>query len=174
MESRKNEISHNSTKVILQLLPPFPIVLVTTRTNIITIGQIHYFTFSPLRVGIAVAHKRFTHSLLQAEKEFVVNVPHVDLIEAVQVCGSISGRDGDKFGTAGLTKEQSVVVQGASIVECGAQIECKIEREFDFENRTWFVGKVVAARSRSDHRGSESVLCGRTEYVIPGQSIAPR
>ena len=36
----------------LRNLPPFPIVLVTTRTNIITIGQIHYFSFAPLQIGL--------------------------------------------------------------------------------------------------------------------------
>ena len=73
---------------VLQTLPPFPIVLVTTRTNAITIGQIEYFTFSPLRLGIAIAHQRHTYGLLKDECEFVVNVPDASLVEAVKICGS--------------------------------------------------------------------------------------
>ena len=90
--------------MILEVLPPFPIVLVTTQTNIITIGQIEYFTLSPVRIGIAVAHSRYTYSLLKAEQEFVVNVPDVKLLAAVKLCGSISGRDRDKFEATGLTR----------------------------------------------------------------------
>ena len=52
-------------KDVLALLPPYPIVLVSTQTNIITINQVMYFTFSPLRIGIAVAHTRYTYGLLR-------------------------------------------------------------------------------------------------------------
>jgi len=159
---------------ILSLLPPFPVVLVTTRANIITIGQLHYFTFSPLRIGIAVAHTRHTYSLLQEEKEFVINVPTEEMLDAVKVCGSASGRDCDKFEAAGLTAEPSAQVQAASIAECGAHIECRVDREIAFEERTWFVGEVVAARRRDGHEGAQALLCGRHHYAIPDAPLAPR
>jgi flavin reductase (DIM6/NTAB) family NADH-FMN oxidoreductase RutF len=163
-----------STQRVLELLPPFPIVLVTTRTNVITIGQIDYFTLSPLRLGIAVAHRRHSFCLLKAEREFVVNVPDAGLVEAVKLCGSISGRDGDKFASAGLTPVASAEVQAVSIEQCGAHIECAVEREVEFEQRTWFIGRVVAARRRRGHQGAEALLCGRREYVVPGVAVAAR
>jgi flavin reductase (DIM6/NTAB) family NADH-FMN oxidoreductase RutF len=174
MDGPKQEIPVSKANAVLELLPPFPIVLVTTRTNIITIGQIEYFTFSPLRIGIAVAHSRHTYSLLRTEREFVVNVPDAAMLDAVKVCGSISGRDHNKFEAAGLTPVESIQVNAVSIEECGAHIECVVEREIEFEERTWFVGKVVAARSRADHRGTEALLSGRTEYALPGKKLAPR
>jgi flavin reductase (DIM6/NTAB) family NADH-FMN oxidoreductase RutF len=161
-------------KKVLEILPPFPVVLVTTRSNIITIGQIEYFTFSPLRIGIAVAHSRHTYPLLIEEREFVVNVPDAKLIHAVKICGSVSGRNHDKFDVAGLTPETSTEVQAVSIRECGAHIECRVSRELAFESRTWFIGEVVAARKSTAYRSSEALLCGRTEYTIPGAVIAPR
>ena len=63
----------NTPATVLELFPPFPIVLVTTRSNIITIGQVEYCTFSPLRIGIAVAHARYTYSLLKRERELGAN-----------------------------------------------------------------------------------------------------
>ena len=174
MSSQKEAIPPTSTKGVLELLPLFPVVLVTTQTNIITIGQIHYFTFSPLRIGIAIAHSRHTHSLLKAEQEFVVNVPNADLVAAVKLCGSVSGRDQDKFEAAGLTSAESVEVRAVSIGECGAHIECVVEREIEFEKRTWFVGRVVAACKCPDHQGTDALLCGRTQYAIPGKVIGPR
>jgi len=159
---------------VLELLPPFPIVLVTTRTNIITIGQIEYFTFSPLRLGIAVAHARHTYRLLKEEREFVMNVPDAGLLDAVKICGSVSGRDRDKFQAAGLTPEESAEVKAVSLHECGAHVECRVEREIEFEDRTWFVGRVVAARRRAGHRGTDALLCGRTQYSRVGPAIAPR
>jgi flavin reductase (DIM6/NTAB) family NADH-FMN oxidoreductase RutF len=167
-------ISPLTARDVLETLPPFPVVLVSTRTNIITIGQIEYFTLSPLRIGIAVAHSRHTYSLLKAEREFVVNVPDASLLHAVKLCGSISGKDRDKFEAAGLTPVSSTQVEAVSIEECGAHIECVVEREIEFEARTWFIGKVVAARKRPGHEGTNALLCGRTEYSLPGEVVGPR
>lgn len=163
-----------TAKDVLGLLPPYPIVLVSTRTNIITINQVMYFTFSPLRVGIAVAHTRFTFGLLRDEGEFVINVPGADLVDAVKRCGSVSGRRGDKFAAVGLTPHPSSQVAAVRVAECGAHIECRVEREIVFENRTWFVGAVVAASRREGHMGEAALLCGRTDYRLPGDVVAGR
>lgn len=159
---------------VLESLPPFPIVLVTTRSNVITINQIGYFTFSPLRIGIAIAHTRYTYSLLKEERELVINVPDASLVDAVKTCGSLSGRDHDKFKAAGLDKEESSQVQAVGICQCGAQIECRVVREIAFEERTWFIGEVVAARRGEDHLGTAALMCGRREYMVPGDIVAPR
>jgi len=162
------------TGPVLELLPPFPIVLVTTRTNVITIGQIEYFTFSPLRIGIGVAHSRHSHNLLANEGEFVVNVPDESLVEAVRLCGRLSGRDHDKFKAAGLDPEPSSEVQAVSIAQCRAKTECQIERQIDFEDRTWFIAAVVAARKQDGFTGRQALLCDRLGYVLAGPELAPR
>ena len=159
---------------VLELLPPYPIVLVTTQHNIITINQTAYFTFRPLRIGIAVAHTRHSHGLVRAEREFVINIPGESLIEAVKVCGSVSGSDGDKFEASGLSRELSQAVRAISIAECGAHIECRVVQELDFEDRTWFIGEVVAARKAEDHNGTAALMCGRHEYMLPGETVADR
>jgi flavin reductase (DIM6/NTAB) family NADH-FMN oxidoreductase RutF len=170
----KASVPPQSPRDVLDLLPPYPIVLVTTRSNVITVNQIEYFTFRPLRIGIAIAHVRHTYSLLKTEGEFVVNVPDASLVKAVKVCGSLSGRDVDKFEAAGLDREPSAQVRAVSIRQCGAQIECRVVREIAFEHRDWFIGNVVAARRRSDHFGTEALMCGRHQYTIPGDIVASR
>jgi flavin reductase (DIM6/NTAB) family NADH-FMN oxidoreductase RutF len=159
---------------VLDLLPPYPIVLVTVGANIITINQIAYLTFSPLRLGIGVARTRYTYELLKEHGAFVVNVPGPDLLEAVKLCGSVSGREFDKFSRAGLTQRPSEEVPVPGIDECGGWIECRVERHIDFEERTWFVGLVVAAQRRVEHQGMEALMCGRGVYALPGDVIAPR
>jgi flavin reductase (DIM6/NTAB) family NADH-FMN oxidoreductase RutF len=163
-----------SPTAVLDLLPPYPIVLVTTRSNVITVNQVVYFTFRPLRIGVAIAHVRHTYGLLKAEGEFVVNVPDASLIAAVKFCGSHSGREGDKFQAAGLTPTPSSQVQAASIAECGAQIECRVVRRVEFEHRDWFIGEVVAARRQGDHLGVQALMCGRHDYLLAGDIVEPR
>jgi flavin reductase (DIM6/NTAB) family NADH-FMN oxidoreductase RutF len=148
--------------------------LVTTRSNVITVNQVEYFTFRPLRLGVAIAHSRHTYSLLRGEREFVVNVPDASLVEAVKICGALSGRDGDKFSATGLDPEPSTCVQAVSIRQCGAHIECCVDRVISFENRDWFIGEVVAARVREGHLGTAALLCSRYQYMAPGDVVAPR
>jgi flavin reductase (DIM6/NTAB) family NADH-FMN oxidoreductase RutF len=159
---------------VLDLLPPYPIVLVTTRSNVITVNQVTYFTFRPLRIGVAIARVRYTHGLLSEEGEFVVNVPNAGLIKAVKICGSRSGREGDKFEAAGLTRTVSSQVRAVGIAQCGAQIECRVERRVVFEQRDWFIGRVVAARKTDRHASAEAMMCGRYHYLLPGEIVSPR
>ena len=170
----KSTVTPQSPTHVLELLPPYPIVLVTTRTNAITVNQVAYFTFRPLRIGVAIAHARHTYSLLKDEGEFVINIPGATLVEAVKVCGSLSGRDGDKFRAAGLTPEPSHRVQAVSILQCGAHIECRVVQELAFEHRDWFIGEVVAARKDKHHLGTSALMCGRHNYSLPGDVIASR
>ena len=162
------------SRSVLEMFPPFPIVLVTTRTNVITINQMMYLTFSPLRIRIGVAHTRYTYSLLREEGEFVVNVPDASLVEAVKVCGSLSGRERDKFEAAGLHRRKSTAVKAAGIEECAAGIECRVIKEMPFEKRTWFVGEAVAAWRRTEHDPRKALMCDRHEYTIPGEHVADR
>jgi flavin reductase (DIM6/NTAB) family NADH-FMN oxidoreductase RutF len=73
-----------------------------------------------------------------------------------------------------LTPTVSSQVQAASIAECGAQIECHVARRIAFEHRDWFIGEVVAARKRKGHLGAEALLCGRHQYLVPGDVVSPR
>lgn len=159
---------------VLELLPRFPIVLVSTRMNVLTVNQIHYFTFAPLRLGVAIARVRYSWQLIEDEEEFVVNVPGPDMLEAVEACGRLSGRGGDKFGRAGLTPVPSQEVAAVAVGECTAHIECRVTRRLDFDERTWFIGDVVAADRSPDHDGSLALTCGRHDYRSGGELAGTR
>ncbi|MDF1512485.1 MAG: flavin reductase family protein [Anaerolineae bacterium] len=163
-----------TTSGVLSLLPPYPIVLVTTRTNVITINQVAYFTFSPLRLGVAVAHSRYTYGRILEEQAFVINVPNRQLVDAVKQCGTLSGRDGDKFARVGLQTTSATTVKAVRVAACGAFIECQVDQTLIFEHRTWFIAKVTAAFMRQGHTGNEALMCGRHDYRIPGDLVSPR
>lgn len=159
---------------VLHTLAPFPIAVITTRTNAITANQVEYFTFRPLRLGTAIAFERYTYDLIKNEGEFVVNVPTADQIEAVKHCGAFSGRDGDKFEAGNIATMPAQVVKSVCLADFAAHIECVVCREIGFEERTWFVGDVVAARKRPGHIDTQSLMCGRHEYRLPGVEVAKR
>lgn len=174
MSAPMEVITPASASAVLQLLPPFPIVLVTTRTNVITINQLAYFTFSPLRLGIAVAHTRHSYGLLVEEREFVINIPHAQLLPAVQMCGCISGKNRNKFQAANLTPMPAAQVQAVALAEAPAHIECAVESTLEFEDRTWFIAKVLIARQLPEHLGTSALLCGRSHYYLPASPLSAR
>ena len=159
---------------VLELFPPFPVVLVSTRSNLLTVSMVHYFSFSPLRIGVAIARARYSHDLLHDEGEFVVNIPGPEMLEAVRCCGKLSGREGDKFAAAGLAALPSAQVEAVGVEGCLARIECLVEREIGFEERTWYLGRVVAAWRRDDYAVGQALLAGRHGYMMPGERISPR
>ncbi|HUV93729.1 MAG TPA: flavin reductase family protein [Anaerolineae bacterium] len=76
---------------------------------------------------IAVTPLRYSWRFLEEVPEFVISVPDDSLAEAVDFCGTKSGRDyDDKFAAAGLTAIPSVHVAAPSIAEAPINVECRI------------------------------------------------
>jgi flavin reductase (DIM6/NTAB) family NADH-FMN oxidoreductase RutF len=66
----------------------FPVVLCTVagkKDNIITLAMCHVFSFRPALVGVGVAPKRFSYGLLNASKDFAINIPDRRLLKATEL-----------------------------------------------------------------------------------------
>jgi len=159
---------------VLRKFPGFPCVLVTTENNIITIGMVHIFSFSPPLVGIGVSPRRYSFNLLKQTQEYVINVPHKNLLTQVAFCGEKSGRDLDKFEKTGLTKQSSLVVKTPGIEECPLNIECQVRKEIATGDHTWFIGEVVAATIDTNYNPEEAILYWGGYYRVLGDIIGKR
>jgi flavin reductase (DIM6/NTAB) family NADH-FMN oxidoreductase RutF len=98
------------------------------KANLMTIGWLLFgrsYHKHPVSV-IAVRPATYTYKLLDQISEYVISVPTSGLREAVDLCGTTSGRDVDKFKTTGLTAIKSEHVTPFSIKECPINIECRI------------------------------------------------
>jgi len=92
----------------MPLLFPTPVILVTSQSsdskpNIIAIAWTGVVNSKPPMMGIAIQPIRYSHGLIRSSGEFGVNIPTVDLLRAVDYCGTVSGKDVDKFKVTGLT-----------------------------------------------------------------------
>lgn len=133
-------------------LQPVPAVLVTCvdnegRANIITLAWAGVVCSVPPMVGIAVRPERFSHRLIEETQEFVVNVPSVDLVWAVDYCGTRSGRNEDKFAGAGLTPLPASQVKAPLIAECPVGMECIVRQKLSLGSHDLFLGEVVAVQA---------------------------
>jgi len=125
-----------------------PVSLVSSyyedRSNICTISWCMPVSFVPPIVAIAIGHGRFSHYMIENSRQFIINLPDKSILEAVQICGSVSGRRKDKFVEADLTKLRGLVTNIPLISECFAHLECQVQRSFDMGDHTIFCGNVEA------------------------------
>jgi len=80
---------------------------------------------------IAVRPSRYTYKFVEEAEDFTVNVPKRGMEEIVDYCGSVSGREHDKFKEKGLTLAPSKKVNSPIISECVIHYECKVSYKAD-------------------------------------------
>lgn len=150
--------------------PVYPVVLVTCtqkNDNIIPVGMCNLVSFSPPLIMISVGHTRYSHQIIKDSREFVVNIPTPKIAQKVQLCGSASGRDTDKFSKVGLTREKAEKVKAPLIKECPVNLECKVVNEVEAGDHTLFIGEVLAIHAEESLGPSDSLVYkGGTFYSV--------
>lgn len=152
MESEKTGISLSSS---YRLLHPMHTVLVSCvgedeKPNIITLAWAMPTSINPPLVAISIAPKRYSHTLIEQTREFVVNIPTMKILKETLFCGRRSGRNYNKFKEAGLTPLPAKRVKPSIIKECVAHLECKLRSQFSAGDHTIFVGEIVEAYANKE------------------------
>ncbi|MEM3693363.1 MAG: flavin reductase family protein [Candidatus Bathyarchaeia archaeon] len=75
---------------------------------------------------VAVRPSRYTHGLIEATGVFTVNVPAKGMEDITDFCGSVSGKDVDKFKEKGLKALSGKNVKAPIIAECPINYECQV------------------------------------------------
>ena len=128
---------------------PTPAALITSvdetgNPNIITLAEVFNISIAkPVIIGIAIRKVTYSHSLISKTGEFVVNMPTVDIIDKVMVCGEVSGRRVDKFRKTGLTPLPAVRVSPPLIAEYLINLECKVLGIQEIGDHDLFLGEVL-------------------------------
>ena len=111
------------------LIEPGPVVLVTThdgqKDNIMTISWTMVMDFTPV-FAITTGEWNHSYAALRKNRECVIAIPTVDMLDKVVGIGTCIGKDTDKFEKFKLTPLPGKVVKAPLIKECLANIECKV------------------------------------------------
>ena len=146
---------------ISERMYPNPAVMVScsngVNDNIITLAWAGTVCSNPPLISISIRSARYSHGLISASKEFVINIPDEKMIEACEFCGTKSGRRIDKFKELGLTKEKGFIVNTPLIKECPINIECKVRQIIHLGTHDMFIGEVVSVDADEEviHSGGE-------------------
>lgn len=154
-------------------LPPFPLVLVTVKRNIMTAGAFHFYSFKPPSVMVGIMPERYTYDLIDQEGEFGINIPTMDQIPVVRTCGSISGRNGeDKYHKAEVTPFQGTKINSYLIQECPLNMECIVTHKVDFQGtHQWFIGEIQAVHVSDSYTRDDALMFWGGEYRTVGDFI---
>jgi len=163
-----------------RLIYPRLVVLVscidhaTGKPNIITIAWATPLSMKPPLVGILIAPRRYSHELISNAKEFVINIPTIEILDKAIKCGRVSGRRHDKFSEFGLTAKPAKIVRTPIIEECVAHLECKLVNQITTGDHTLFIGEVVATYANEGAFDGEFINPekARTIYQVSGDSYA--
>jgi flavin reductase (DIM6/NTAB) family NADH-FMN oxidoreductase RutF len=128
---------------------PTPAALVTSidthgKPNVATAGEVFMMSLHPLIVAAGFRPATHTNKLIHVTKEFVANLPGQEILEAVDYCGSVSGREVDKFKATGLTPLPAKHVKPPLIKECPVNVECKVRDIISLGSHDVFAGDVLA------------------------------
>jgi flavin reductase (DIM6/NTAB) family NADH-FMN oxidoreductase RutF len=87
--------------------------------------------------------KRDTLNNIRQTKEFVINVPHEEMVEQVILCSKNYPPEVDEFEVANLAARSSQIIKPPGIEGCLAWMECTLVEEISRKNYSLVIGKVV-------------------------------
>jgi flavin reductase (DIM6/NTAB) family NADH-FMN oxidoreductase RutF len=127
---------------------PMPVVLISTISKDNVRNAAPWGCIMPIlrpldEIAIASWLKRDTLENIRETGEFVVNVPTVDMAEAVKVCSKNYPPEVDEFEEAGLPPHPSSKVKPPGIEGSVAWMECTLAEEILREKFSLIIGKVV-------------------------------
>ncbi|MEI7612513.1 MAG: flavin reductase family protein [Betaproteobacteria bacterium] len=155
------------------LMEPGPVILVTThdgtKNNIMTISWTMVLDFTPV-FAITTGKWNYSFAALRKNRECVIAIPTVDMLDKVVGIGTCSGVDTDKFAKFKLTPVPGKVVKAPLIKECLANIECKVVDIVRKHNIV--VLEAVAAYVDSAHKEKRMVhAVGDGTFIVDGRKI---
>lgn len=167
------------------MLYPLPAVLVTSRDHeghedVCTVAWAGTVCTNPAMVSISLRPTRLSYTYIRDTGVFVINLTTEALVFQTDYCGVKSGRDEDKFLSAGLTKEPAEKISCPMVAESPVNIECRVREVRDLGSHTMFLAEVLAvhaSRDYMDEKGrfdlakAQPIVYSHGEYYSLGKKL---
>ena len=102
-------------------------------------------------VTVYVRPSRFTYSLLEAWPEFTLNVLAERHRRALDLCGTRSGRDTDKWRETGLGQRPGETVAVPRVAEAELALECRVLATADLDPGRFLDPTIAKLYPRDDY-----------------------
>ena len=135
------------------------------KPNVMTIAWGGICCSQPPCVNISLRKATCTYSHILHRKAFTLNVPSQNHVAEADYFGMVSGRDINKFNTAGLTAVPSDMVDAPFVNEFPLALECRLIHHHEIGLHTIFIGEIL------DVKADEHIL--DSQGNPDGQKIKP-
>jgi flavin reductase (DIM6/NTAB) family NADH-FMN oxidoreductase RutF len=158
------------------ILYPTPVLIVATydregKPNAMAAAWGGICCSKPPCVAVSLRAATYSHGNIVARRAFTVSIPSEDHVKQADYFGIASGRDQDKFATAGLTPVPSDLVDAPYVAEFPLVVECRLLHTHELGLHTQFVGEVLDVKvdgAALDERGSPRIEAVRPFLYAPG------
>ena len=127
---------------------PVPPALISCGTvekpNVMTAAWTGIINSEPPMTYVSIRPSRLSHEIISKTKNFVINLPTLNMVSAVDFCGVKSGRDTDKFKETGLTPIASSHIEAPQIEECPISVECRVLEIKPYGSHDMFLAEIEA------------------------------
>ena len=151
----------NKTKIFLSdnaynLLNPGAVTLISVgdgkSDNLFALTWNMPISKSPGMMAILSDKNNYSYQFIKRTGEFGVNIPSLEIAEAVLGCGRTTGRKvSDKFSRFGLTRQPSENIKAPLVLEAVGNLECRVNRIIDVEGSALIIAEIVAAMVAKAH-----------------------
>ena len=133
---------------------PMPAFLVGAnvdgKPNFLTVAWSNIANAEPPMAAIAIRGSRHTHSGIEQNKTFSINVPSTDLVKEVDYCGVASGAKEDKVEKCGFTVFYGKLGTAPLIEQCPVNLECSVQHSLELGSHTLYIGRIEEVHASSD------------------------
>lgn len=126
---------------------PMPVVLIGVKdkgkANFMTVGWVSRVNTNPPMVAVAISKSHHTAELIREARTFSVNVPGADMVDKVDYCGLVSGKDSDKSSLFNVF--YGMLKTAPMISECPVCLECRLVDTLPMKTNYLFIGEIAGA-----------------------------
>ncbi|MGB9979718.1 flavin reductase family protein [Methanobacterium sp.] len=125
---------------------PMPVALLGTnienKANFMALGWVMRASINPPLLTVSVNKNHLTNKAIRENKTFSVNFPSIDMIEATDYCGLVSGKTADKSDLFEIYYGN--LKTAPMIKECPLSLECKLNDIYEMPASDLFIGEIIS------------------------------
>jgi flavin reductase (DIM6/NTAB) family NADH-FMN oxidoreductase RutF len=156
---------------------PTPVWVVGTydaegNPNVMTAAWAGICCSKPPCVAVSLRKATYSYGNIVARQAFTVSVPSEAHVREADYFGIVSGREVNKFATAGLTPVDSQLVDAPYVEEFPLILECRVLHTLEIGLHTQFIGEILDVKADETALGDKGMpLVEKIRPIIFGPEV---
>ena len=137
---------------------------VNDKPNFMTVAWVTKVNYRPPIIAASINKRQYTAEGIQKTNHFSLNIPSVELIEKVDYCGIVSGRNADKAKLFDVFYGE--LEDAPMIKECPLCFECNLVDVYNLPLNYLFFGEVVSVYTEKQYLKDSKLDPKRMDLMV--------